>query len=190
MKNICVFLGANQGSGITFTDAVKNLGQLLVENELRLIYGGASVGLMGMLANQVLSCGGEVKGVIPEVLMKQEIVHKSLTKLYKVRTMQERKKLMVDLSDAFIVFPGGIGTLEELFEVWSAIKLAQIHKPLGILNIDGYYDGLLNFIDQAIERGLITHDQRNLISVSREPQSLLHKMVGALGINPSVVQKK
>ena len=187
MKYVCVFLGAKEGSSSVFTNAVQDVGKFLAENKLGLVYGGASIGLMGILANKALSCGGEVIGVMPETLMAQEIDHKSLTKLYTVPTIQERKKLMVELSDAFVVFPGGIGTVEEFFEVWNAIKIGQINKPLGVLNIDGYYDGLLCFMDNAVKCGFVTHAQRDLVSVSSDPLELVNNIIALLPVAEETV---
>ncbi len=172
MKSICVFAGSNSGNNKQYEMATAHLGEEMARNGINLVYGGAKSGLMGVLANTILKNGGTVTGVITNLLYEIE-GHSQLTKLYRTETMHERKYLMSQLADGFIVLPGGLGTLEELFEVWTAAKL-QIHaKSIGLLNVDGFYTGLLDFIQSTIREGFATENNQTLISVSDNPAHLL-----------------
>jgi uncharacterized protein (TIGR00730 family) len=141
-----------------------------------LVYGGASVGLMGTLADTAREAGGEVVGVIPRALMDREIAHRGLTRLVIVDTMHERKAAMAELADAFVALPGGIGTLEEFFEVWTWGQLGIHHKPYGLLNVDDYYTPLIEFLDHARRAGFIRAAQRDRVSVARDPNELLEQL--------------
>lgn len=176
MSTLGVFISANSISDTVYHEQVLRLAEEICNKNIHLAYGGASIGLMGALADKVLSLGGDVTGVMPEILVKKEITHKTLTKAIIVKSMRERKKLLMDISDSFLIFPGGLGTLEELFEVWNAVKIGAINKKIGLLNINGYFDALLRFIDQAIEQGFITQSQRNLIDVSEDVSTLLNSI--------------
>jgi len=140
---------------------------------IRVVYGGASVGLMGALADEVLSAGGEVIGVIPRAMVDREIAHRGLTALHIVETMHERKALMTQLADAFVALPGGLGTLEELFEVWTWGALGLHHKPYGVLDVDGYYAPLVSFLDHARDAGFIRESQRRRLAVSSQAELLI-----------------
>ena len=142
MRSICVYCGSSFGNDPAYAEAAKALATDIAQRGLRLVYGGASVGLMGVIADTALAAGGEVVGVIPQVLVDREVAHQSLTELHTVGSMHERKALMADLSDAFVALPGGIGTLEELIEVYTWSYLGIHDKPFGLINTNGYYDGL------------------------------------------------
>ena len=158
--NICVFCGSNPGNDAIFTQEASTLASEIVSRGYGMVYGGASVGIMGLLADQVLAKGGRVHGVIPSALMEREVAHKSLTELRVVKSMHERKKLMFDLSEAFVTFPGGFGTLDETFEIitWKQIGLHE--KPIVFLNINGFYSPLINFLDTAVTAGFIKPEHR------------------------------
>lgn len=175
--SICVFLGSMEGKSPAYRSIAKLLGLELAKQNCTLVYGGARNGLMGVLADAVLEAGGNVVGVMPTAL-PSELQHTSLTELHLVETMQARKALMFKLADAFIAFPGGLGTLEEVFEVWNAKKIGLHNKPLGFLNINGYYDLLLNFLRSCSAECFITeaHLQQALIMVN--PKDLIRQLKG------------
>jgi uncharacterized protein (TIGR00730 family) len=175
---ICVFCGSRPGSRPEFVDAARRLGRLLAERGIGLVYGGASVGVMGALADAALDGGGEVIGVIPHTLVQRELAHDRLTELRVVDSMHERKALMAELSDAVIALPGGFGTFEELFETitWSQLGIHQ--KAIGILNVRGFYDGLLALADHAVAEGFVPRDHRALILAAAEPDALLDLVLG------------
>ena len=145
MKNICVYCGSSPGRQEAYSSAARALAKSLVDRNLGLVYGGASVGIMGLIADTVLQLGGRAVGVIPEALVRKEVAHKSLTELHVTQSMHERKTLMAELSDGFIAMPGGIGTLEEIFEIWTWAQLGIHAKPCGLLNAAGYFDALTTF---------------------------------------------
>ncbi|MBC7905158.1 MAG: TIGR00730 family Rossman fold protein [Rhodospirillaceae bacterium] len=179
MKRICVFCGSSMGAKPDYAQAAKALGRLLAERGLGLVYGGGDVGLMGVLAKAALAAGGEVIGVIPAALQKMEGVgHLDLTALHVVETMHERKALMADLADAFIALPGGIGTMEELFEVWTWGQLGLHPKPLGFLDVAGYYDHLHAFLDHAQTEGFLRERHRAMAAVEPDPATLLARLEG------------
>lgn len=173
MKRVCVFCGSNGGSDPRFIEAARMLAHALTDNGIGVVYGGASVGLMGALADAALERGGNVIGVIPERLMRKEIAHASLGDLRIVKSMHERKALMADLADGFVALPGGIGTLEELLEIWTWAQLGDHGKPCAIFNVAGYYNGLLNFFDQIVTAGFLKPAHRDMLIVSDEIESLL-----------------
>lgn len=175
MKSICVFCGSNSGNDPAYQTAAVDLGGALVDRGLDLVYGGASIGLMGAIADSVLAAGGRVQGVIPESLRNLEIAHKKLTKLHTVNTMHERKALMADLSDGFIALPGGAGTLEEVLEIWTWAQLGHHHKPIGFLNISNYFDKLLNFFDHQVEEKFVRSAHRHMVVVESEPVAMLER---------------
>lgn len=175
--NVCIFCGANSGNDPSYVAEAKTLAGLLVSNGLGLVYGGASIGIMGTLADAVLAGGGRVHGVIPQALADKEVAHKSLTELRVVKTMHERKKLMFDLSEYFITFPGGFGTLDETFEIitWKQIEIHQ--KPLVFLNTNGFYTPLIEFIDKAVAAGFIKPQHRALFTVANTPQEVIAQLL-------------
>ncbi len=173
LQSICVFCGASLGHDPAYQQAAEALGRTLAERGLRLIYGGGEVGLMGKLADAVLAAGGEVIGIIPQSLQRSEIGHKGLTRLEVVDGMHARKARMAELSDAFIALPGGLGTLEELFEVWTWAQLGYHSKPLGLLDVAGFYQGLSAFLDQTVGAGFIRPPHRGLLHQAEDPAQLL-----------------
>ena len=173
MKRICVFCGANPGRGEKFRVMAVKMGHALAERGLGLVYGGGKVGLMGTIADAVLERGGEVIGVIPEDLVKKEVAHKGLTDLRVVGSMHERKALMAKLSDGFIAMPGGFGTLDEFCEILTWAQLGLHRKPAGILDVGGYFDLFLRFVDHSVSQGFIRQEHRDLLLVERSPQALL-----------------
>jgi len=181
MKSVCVYLGANSGTSPRLAHVAHSLGQEIARRGLRLIYGGSRVGLMGVLAQAVIANGGQVVGIIPNILLSQEKAHPDLNQLIVVETMQERKQLMHQYADAFIVMPGGLGTLEEALETWSAIKIGLIDKPLGFLNIEGFYDGLFSFVSHCQHQGFLTPRQSAIPILSDEPIKLLDALFATYG---------
>jgi len=175
IRRICVFCGSNRGSNGVYADAARDLGRLLAQEGVALVYGGGSVGLMGELADSVLSAGGEVIGVIPHALWAREVGHRGLTDLRIVDTMHERKALMADLADAFIALPGGLGTLEEIFEIWTWAQLGLHEKPLGFLDVNGFYTPLLRFLDDAMRASFLKEQHRAIAVVERDPAALLQR---------------
>lgn len=174
-RRICVFCGSNSGREPAYATAAIELGQLFAELEITLIYGGACVGLMGAVADAVLSSGGNAIGVMPEALIEKEVAHKDLTELHVVSSMHERKALMADLSEAFVALPGGFGTVEELCEILTWGQLGMHQKPVGLLNINGYYDSLLEYFDRATTDLFIHPAHRELVLEDRVPREILSK---------------
>ena len=173
MDRVCVFCGSSSGRGDAYEAAARLLGRTLAGSGVTVVYGGASVGLMGTLADAALGAGGEVIGVIPKALQEREISHGGLTDLCVVGSMHERKALMSDLSDGFIAMPGGAGTLEEFFEVWTWAQLGEHSKPCGLLNVGGYFDPMLTFLDHVATQGFLSQKHRAMILVENEPARLL-----------------
>jgi hypothetical protein len=176
MQRICVFCGSSPGRNPVYADAARSLAEVLVRRGIGLVYGAASVGVMGTLADAVLERGGEVAGVIPERLMTRERSHKSLTELHVVGGMHERKALMGGLSDGFIALPGGLGTLEEFFEVLTWNQLGIHSKPCGLLNAGGFYDALTDFLDHTVAEEFVSNAHRSFLMIDTDPDSLLDKM--------------
>lgn len=172
MKSVCVFLGATIPQNPKFLEATLSLGKTFADRKVQLVYGGAKVGLMGKLADAVLANGGSVVGVMATVL-EGEITHDRLTHLYKTNSLQDRKAKMANLSDGFIAMPGGLGTFEEMFEVWNARKIGVSKKPLGLLNIDGYFDCTIAQLERGIKEGLVNKSHLSLIKCSMDPTTLL-----------------
>ena len=173
MKRICVFAGSNSGLQTEYRAAAQELGRVLARQEVGLVYGGARVGLMGALADAVLAARGHVTGVIPEALVAKEVAHDGLSDLRVVASMHARKAVMADLADGFIALPGGWGTLEEFFEVLTWAQLGLHQKPCGLLNVRGYFDGLLAFIDHSIDERFVRRENRSMVLVSSSPGTLL-----------------
>jgi uncharacterized protein (TIGR00730 family) len=176
MKSICVYCGANAGVSPLYAEAARALGRALVARDLSLVYGGGNVGLMGIIADEVLRVGGEVTGVIPTALVEREVGHTGLTRQFIVKDMHERKAMMAELSDGFIAMPGGMGTLEELFEMLTWSQLGIHAKPIGLLNVDGFYDSLVGFISHATAQGFIRPQHAALLRSSADPQELLRAL--------------
>ena len=162
-----------------FTTAATELGSLLASQGIALVYGGAQIGLMGAVANAALASGGEVIGVIPEALMLDEVVHSGLSRLELVHSMHERKARMLDLADAVVAMPGGLGTLEELFEALTWAQLRIHAKPIGMLNVNGYFDALLSFLDQSVATGFLSQRNRQLLLDATTPELLVDRLLNA-----------
>ncbi|RZJ87879.1 MAG: TIGR00730 family Rossman fold protein [Chryseobacterium sp.] len=176
MKSIAVFCGSNFGTHPNYLNTTKELARELVKRKIKLIYGGGAVGLMGAVADEVLSLGGEVIGVIPEKLEQAEVGHKGLTELHVVKSMHERKALMAELSDGFIALPGGIGTLEEIIEVFTWTQLGFHSKACGLLNIEGFYDKLTGFLNEMVTSGFVNKYHLDTLIVKNDPAELLNAL--------------
>lgn len=173
LASVCVFCGASTGTDPVYWEAAIALGQELARRKLTLVYGGGAVGLMGIVADAALAAGGEVIGIIPESLKNSEIGHTGLTRLEVVDGMHARKARMAELSDAFIALPGGLGTFEELFEVWTWGQLGYHGKPLGLLEVNGFYSKLTAFLDHVVGEGFVREHHRDMLQLSESPQDLL-----------------
>jgi hypothetical protein len=171
--SVCVYCGSRPGADPAFAEAAVAMGRRIGEQGFRLVYGGGRSGLMGVVADAALEAGAEVVGIIPNALMDRELGHTGLHELTVVDTMHERKRLMAERSDAFVAMPGGIGTLEELFEVWTWRQLGYHDKPIGLLNVAGFYDPMLTFMDAIAAQGFVTPAQRALLQVNEDPVALL-----------------
>lgn len=176
MNNICVFCGSNNGNSIVYREKAIELGRELVKNNIRLIYGGANVGLMKIIAEEVMKNGGEVYGVITEFLAQKHLTPTNITKLIKVDTMLERKDKMSELADGFIAMPGGFGTMDELFETLTSAQLGFSDKPIGVLNINGFYDSLFTLLDNMVEEKLLLSAHRQMLLTSNSPEELITMM--------------
>jgi len=175
MKSICVFCGSSLGALEVYAEAAAATGRAIAEKGYLLVYGGAKVGLMGTVADAALAAGGEVVGVLPRALQEKEIGHEGLNELHLVGSMHERKALMAELSDAFIALPGGVGTLEEIFEVWTWGQLGYHKKPCGFLNIEGYYDHLIAFLDLQTREGFTKKVMRDMVQIAETPEDMLER---------------
>ena len=179
MKSVCVYCGANAGVAPQYAEAARAMGRALVEENLALVYGGGNVGLMGIIADEVLRLGGDVTGVIPTALVEREVGHTGLTRQFIVKDMHERKAMMAQLADGFIAMPGGLGTLEELFEMLTWSQLGIHAKPIGLLNVDGFYDGLLGFVEHAQGQGFVRPQHAALMLSESTPEALLRRLKSA-----------
>jgi len=173
IKRLAVYCGSAVGSQPLFAECAVATAKAMVEHEVELVYGGGRLGLMGLVADGVLERGGKVYGVIPQLLVKLEVAHTGLTQLHRVDTMGERKAVMSELSDGFLCLPGGIGTLDELFEAWSENALGFHKKPFCLLNVEGYWDGMIEFIDHATESGFLSARRREQLLVAETPEEAL-----------------
>ncbi len=176
MQSICVFCGSSMGAHPVYRDVARQLGRILAQRKIKLVYGGASVGLMKVLADAALRQGGFVTGIMPHMLIQKEIVHQEIQQFLAVETMAERKTQMIEMSDGFIAMPGGFGTLDELSEILTFNQLRITNKPLGLLNVNGYFDALLRFFDQGVEQGFVRAEHRDNILIHSEPETLLQMM--------------
>lgn len=175
MKMVCVYCGSSPGRLADYAAGARALGQALLARGFGLVYGGAGIGLMGVVADTVLAGGGRVVGVIPQALAHKEVAHAGLTELIVTASMHERKTRMAELSDGFVALPGGIGTFEELFEIWTWAQLGMHTKPVGLLNVAGYYDALITFLDHAAQEQFMKPAQRELLIVDTDPAALLDR---------------
>jgi uncharacterized protein (TIGR00730 family) len=177
---MCVYCGSREGHNAQHARAARRLGTLIGERGWQLVYGGGKVGLMGIVANAVLAAGGTAVGVIPESLLRREVGHRGLTELHVVQTMHQRKQMMAERADAFIALPGGIGTLEEFFEVWTWRQLGYHDQPIGLLNVDGYYDPLLVFMQRTVDDGFLSAAQLASVDVQTDEMALLDALARKL----------
>ena len=175
INTICIYCGSSSGRHEKYDSAANALAEALVSRNIKLVYGGTDIGLMGVVANQVLNLGGEVIGVIPKALALKEVAHKHLTQLHITESMHERKMMMAELSDGFIALPGGIGTLEELFEIWTWAQLGFHNKPCGLLNINGYYNSLIGFLDHVLAEQFVKKEHHAMLLVETNPNTLLDR---------------
>ncbi|MCY1283611.1 LOG family protein YvdD [compost metagenome] len=176
LRSICVFCGASPGANPIYREAAEALGRTLAARGIRLVYGGGAVGLMGVVADAAMAAGGEVIGIIPQSLKEAEIGHKGLTRLEVVDGMHARKARMAELSDAFIALPGGLGTLEELFEVWTWGQLGYHAKPLGLLEVNGFYAKLHDFLDHLVAERFVRDHHRAMLQIGESPEALLEAL--------------
>jgi uncharacterized protein (TIGR00730 family) len=175
MKRVCIFCGSSPGNRPVYLEAARSVGRLLAERGLELVYGGAHVGLMGAVADAALTAGGHVIGVIPQSLVNREIAHNKIPDLRVVASMHERKAMMETLSDAFLALPGGMGTLEEVCEIYTWGQLGLHAKPCGLLNVDGYYDPLLRLLDNAVSNGFVRQEHRDAVLADTDPAALFDR---------------
>ena len=176
MKAVCVYCGSSNGVNPLYREAAKAFGRTLVAANLSLVYGGGKVGLMGVIADEVMAAGGRAIGVIPELLVNKEVGHNGLSELHVVPDMHQRKKMMADLSDAFVAMPGGAGTLEELFEVYTWAQLGYHQKAVAVLNIDGFYDPLIAMLEHTVQEGFMRQTYFDILQVDSDPAALIQKL--------------
>jgi uncharacterized protein (TIGR00730 family) len=176
MQRVCVFCGSSPGARPAYAEATAEVGRLLADEGIGVVYGGGHVGLMGVLADTAMAAGGEVIGVMPQALVDREIGHTAITELRVVGSMHERKALMADLADAFVALPGGAGTLEELAEVYTWAQLGLHDKPCGLLDVEGYFSGLVDFLDHAVRERFLGEEHRGMLLVEREPPRLIERL--------------
>ncbi len=179
MKTLAVYCGAAHGADPLYADAARALARAMVEHNIALVYGGGKVGLMGVIADEVLRLGGEATGVIPRALVEREVGHAGLTRLFVVKDMHERKAMMSDLSEGFIAMPGGMGTLEELFEMVTWAQLGIHAKPIGLLNVNGFYDGLRAFVRHQVTEGFVRPEHEGLMLAESDPGELIRRLRAA-----------
>ena len=182
--SICVYCGSRPGVEPAFAEAARQVGLWIAQNQGQLVYGGGHNGLMGMMADACLQAGGRVIGVIPKALVEKEWAHTGCSELHVVENMHERKRLMAENADAFLAMPGGIGTFEEFFEVWAWRQLGYHDKPVGLLNINGYYDSLLAFLSTAVQQGFMNAGQMQLINTGTHAEPLLKSLVSEANLAP------
>ncbi len=175
-KRIAVFCGSGTGKKLIYTSGAKRLAKALYDHKIDLVYGGGNIGLMGVIADEMMALGSQVTGIIPQKLMEKEVGHRNITELHVVESMHDRKALMASLSDGFIAMPGGIGTLEEIIEVFTWQQIGYHDKPCGLLNVDGFYDPLVRFIGQMVTEGFLSQKQMDRLIVEQDPERLLIKM--------------
>jgi uncharacterized protein (TIGR00730 family) len=192
MRRVCVFCGSKTGNRPIYTDTARRLATSIARRGLGLIYGAGHIGLMGVLADAALEAGGEVVGVIPQALVDKELAHTGLTEMHIVRSMHERKARMADLSDAFIALPGAYGTADEMFEILTWAQLGLHAKPVGLLNVEGFFNSLLTWLDQAVREGFLRASHRNMLIVGEEAEELLDRLMVAKAaeVEPKWIEDK
>ena len=180
--SICVYCGSRPGNSPEFTELARRVGIWIAQHGGQLVYGGGRGGLMGTVADAALGAGASVVGIIPKALVEKEWAHTDCTELHIVDNMHDRKRMMAERADAFLALPGGIGTFEELFEVWTWRQLAYHDKPIGLLNVNGYYDGMLHFLQHAVDSGFLSDWQQSLLKTSESASELLQQLVESAGL--------
>ena len=183
--SVCVYCGSRPGSQPGYAEVARTVGRWIGQHGGQLVYGGGKAGLMGIAAEATLQAGGRVVGIIPKALVEKEWAWHDCTELHIVDTMHDRKRMMAERADAFLALPGGIGTFEELFEVWTWRQLGYHDKPIGLLNVDGYYDGLLAVLEQTVQQQFLSDWQMTLIQTDSNPQALLKRIVQEAGLAPA-----
>ena len=183
MNSVCVFCGSSAGNRDSYKKAARNLGRLLAEKGITLIYGGSNVGLMALIADEALAHGGKVIGVMPDSLIEKEVAHPGLTEFVRVDSMSDRKEMMMKMADAFIAMPGGVGTLDELFEVMSWNQLGLMKKPMGLLNTDHYWDLLLAFLDHSVTEKFVRIEHRSNLIAEVSESALLEAMAKYVSVD-------
>jgi uncharacterized protein (TIGR00730 family) len=186
IQTVCVFCGSSSGAGVTYSEMAVELGRFFLKNQIRLVYGGANVGLMGTIADVMLEGEGEVIGVMPRALVEREVAHDGLTEMHIVADMQERKALMAQLSDGFITLPGAYGTLDELFELLTWNQLGIVNKPIGLLNVNGFFNPLITMVDRAVEDMFLRPEHRAILQIDETPEGLFEKLQN---YKPLIAQK-
>jgi uncharacterized protein (TIGR00730 family) len=181
--SVCVYCGSRHGAGPEYADVARQVGTWIGQHNGQLVYGGGNNGLMGLVAQATADAGGRVVGIIPQALQTKENTRTSCSELHVVTTMHERKQMMAERADVFLALPGGIGTFEEFFEVWTWRQLGYHDKPIGLLNTGGYYDGLLQFAQHSVQQGFLNDWQLDLIRSGTEPTALLRELVQAAGFS-------
>ena len=176
LKSICIYCGSSTGTSKAYADAMRQLARDMINENIALVYGGGKVGLMGIVADEMIRLGGEVTGIIPKDLMEKELAHEELTRLYIVKDMHERKAMMADLSDGFIAAPGGIGTMEELFEISAWSQLGLHEKPIGIYNVNSYYDCLIELVSHFAKEGFVREKFSESLIIENDPGELLGRL--------------
>lgn len=176
-KRIAVFCGSRTGKNPLYAEHAAALADAMIRKDIGLVYGGGNIGLMGIIANKIMEQGGEVIGVIPQKLKDMEVAHEQITELHVVHTMHERKALMAEKSDGFIAMPGGIGTLEEIVEVFTWLQLGYHSKPCGFLNTNGFFDRLFDFLDHTVTEGFLSQEQRDCLMIEKDPNALIQRML-------------
>ncbi|WP_408593676.1 TIGR00730 family Rossman fold protein [Limnohabitans sp.] len=185
--SVCVYCGSRNGISPSFAQVAREVGQWIGSHQGQLVYGGGNNGLMGLVAQATADAGGRVVGIIPTALQSKENTRTACTELHVVQTMHERKHMMAERADVFLALPGGIGTFEELFEVWTWRQLGYHNKPIGLLNTSGYYDGLLQFVTHSVKQGFLSDWQMDLIRIGSDPVTLLQDLVQAAGFAPQAM---
>lgn len=176
LQRICVFAGSSVGHRLAYGQAAEQLGRTLAQQHIGLVYGGGAVGLMGRMADAALAAGGEVIGVIPEALQRREVGHPGLTELHVVASMHQRKEMMAAYADAFVVLPGGLGTLEETFEIWTWAQLGLHRKPIGLLDVDGFWRPMIAMLDRMVDEGFVSAQHRQIVCIEAEVPALLERL--------------
>jgi uncharacterized protein (TIGR00730 family) len=183
MNYVCVYCGSARGNRIEYADSAAATGKMIASHGCGLVYGGGHVGLMGVIADAVMAASGPVIGVITQDLMDREVGHTGITDLRIVTTMHERKTMMADVASCFIVLPGGIGTFEEFFEIWTWALLGDHKKPIGLINVAGYYDGLISFIEHSVQEGFLKQKYRDLLIIGNDPADVLKRVLTSCNLH-------